>query len=421
MRRFYIRFYYLLVQLLSHWEGFLKRIVSKLARRYLFENRALSEYISTINIGYWRQKEEFVRGSENKKRVFFVFRGAHFIDWFTPIHRSLETLFPGRYQVFYINYTETLKRLRLEVERLEMNKQIDGRLLRCGISPIHHFSAEETRMLENFPNPHLIATTEGIRHEDFQSDYRVFIPHGCVVKEDRIQTNIRYNHFFLPAKSPYTYKELHFDGNRDFEIHAVGYPKLHSEIQGIEPLFRDNKPVVIFAPSLDIKLLLDFVAQGLIAVISRMTHVNFLIKLHPSFGSTNHYIRELFRHQIKNLPHIKLDLHTNIQDCAEYSQLLITDFGGVGAEYRLGFGKRVIYLKLPEDFQSGSDLIFRDHFADGIAAVENLESAITAMLKKGDLTEQERQKMGNRVLYHFDSADEEAAKAIDRILGDCKK
>ena len=257
MRRIYIRLNYLLVQLLSHWGRIKKRIVSKLARRYLFGDRSLPEYVSTIHVGYWHQKEAFIRQGQSKKRVFYVFRGTHFIDWFTPIHHSLEALFPGQYQVFYINFAATLKRLKSEVDYLDMRRQMDERLLNQGISPINHFSIKETEMVLDFPKPHLIATSEGIRHESFQTDHRVFIPHGCVVKEDRIQTNIRYNHFFLPAKPPYTYKEIHFENHRDFEIHRVGYPKLHAKKNGVEPFFQNEKPMVIFAPSLDIQLLFE--------------------------------------------------------------------------------------------------------------------------------------------------------------------
>ena len=48
----------------------------------------------------------------------------------------------------------------------------------------------------------------------------------------------------------------------------------------------------------------------------------------------------------------------------------------MGGEYRLGFGKPVVFLKIPAEYEGGSDLLFRDDFADAICEVEDLENVI---------------------------------------------
>ena len=94
----------------------------------------------------------------------------------------------------------------------------------------------------------------------------------------------------------------------------------------------------------------------------------------------------------------------------------IAGFGSVGAEYRLSFGKRVIYLKTPQKIAGGADLIFRDRFADAICEVKELEKTIISLLEKSDLTDIEKEEMGKQVLYSYGTADEKAASAIDKIL-----
>jgi hypothetical protein len=101
------------------------------------------------------------------------------------------------------------------------------------------------------------------------------------------------------------------------------------------------------------------------------------------------------------------------------SSLMITDFGSVGAEYRLGFGKPVVFLKTPAEYEGGSDLRFRDDFADAICEVEDLENAILSVMKKGALSYSELHNMRQQVLSFSGVADEEAARTINAICSTC--
>lgn len=361
-------------------------------------------------------KAEWLKSNINLPKIYFVFRSLHFVDFFVPIHLALNRLYPNKFLILYVDYAKTLKRLKSENEYYKFKLDLHARLTEQRISSKHHFSADEIAQFKELSDPDIIVTTEGIRHETFDCNNRIFIPHGCVVKEDVIQTNIRYNHFFQPSKPPYTYKSLKSTDQNTFEIHQVGYPKINLRSSSPKKLFNNNKPVVIFAPSIDIDLLLGYLKQGLLSVFLKMSEVNFILKLHPSLGSNRHYIVDYIRFLIRGKSHVLVDSLSNIQDLAEQSSLMITDFGGVGPEYRLTFGKRLIYLELPDDFESGSDLKFRDDFNDSITPVSGLSKAIKDTLILGDLNPSELKSMRDSVLFNPESADSEAAEAVHRIF-----
>ena len=107
-------------------------------------------------------------------------------------------------------------------------------------------------------------------------------------------------------------------------------------------------------------------------------------------------VRRLIERQIARSPNIKIDAQNSIQEIADHSYAMITDFGSVGAEYRLRFAKRVIYLKVPENYEGGGDLLFRDRFADGITEVRDLEANVREVIKKAILEAQKNEKWYNR-------------------------
>ena len=141
----------------------------------------------------------------------------------------------------------------------------------------------------------------------------------------------------------------------------------------------DKRPVVIYAPSLEIKLLFDTLDKGLLDIIKKMKQYLFVIKLHPSLASRRHYVTSFISHQIKEADHIQFNELAGIQELAEGSSIMITDYGSAGGEYRMGFGRRIICLKVPEEYEGGADLRFRDDFADAVCEVEELEQVIDSV------------------------------------------
>ena len=170
---------------------------------------------------------------------------------------------------------------------------------------------------------------------------------------------------------------------------------------------------------MELSLLFDALDRGLLEIFNKMSHYNFVFKLHPSLASRRHYVTAFMCQELKGVGHIHFDELSGIQNLAEESSLLITDFGSVGGEYRLGYGKRVIFLKTPAEYEGGADLQFRDDFADALCKVVDLENVIGDVLKKGVLSDSELQKMRQKVLSFPGVADEKAAKTINKICSTC--
>ena len=85
-----------------------------------------------------------------------------------------------------------------------------------------------------------------------------------------------------------------------------------------------------------------------------------MIKLHPSLASRRHYVTSFISRQIQEAEHIQFNDLARIQELAEESSIMVTDYGSAGGEYRMGFGRRIICLKVPEEYEGGADLLFRD-------------------------------------------------------------
>ena len=81
----------------------------------------------------------------------------------------------------------------------------------------------------------------------------------------------------------------------------------------------------------------------------------------------------------------------------------------------MGFGRRIICLKVPEEYEGGADLRFRDDFADAVCEVGELELVIESVINKGNISFSELQDMREKVLSFPDAADEAAARTINEI------
>jgi hypothetical protein len=412
------RLRYVELQLKDHILRFTRSVLSWATHQMFFKGSNCIRYLTLHHYSLLRQKQGFLDSiGKQHKIVFYVFRDLHLIDWFIPIHRALEQDFPGQFAVLYINFGSSLKKVGTGFDYLPYLKGIEQRLEEIEYAYLRHFSDQEIELFNRFPQPDLIVTTETIRKECFQTRHRVYLPHYTVPKaNDTLPEKIDYNHVFLPTKAEFSYSSLAHPANKPVLIHQIGYPKLNrSPVQPVR-LFDDDHPTILYAPSLDIKLIRQFINQGLLSVFKTLQEINLVIKLHPTLSSKMHYLYDFLCNELKREPHIRIDTKTNIQALGPCTSALIADFGSVGAEYRLSFGKRVVYLQVPDRYQGGADLRFRDGFADAITTVKTLESSLHKVLTMGDLKLEEWEAMKDRVLFNRQNAAQAAARKIHEIL-----
>lgn len=412
------------VRLQLHWNKIIQKILEFLILSRLLNGDSLFKAQP-----YLRQEKQILLDKSSGRRIiYFTFRTLHFLDWFAPIDLALARSFPGKYEVFYIDFSTTLHRIGKGFEYLRFRQQVEERLLQLDISPLWHFSHDELAGYKSFPEASVHVTCESIRQETFSVADRIYLPHYALPKaiDLDLPKNIRFNHVFLPTRPPYTYNQLNDKSSSDpdrlkeyLHIHHVGYPKLQAAASPVSCFPDSDHPVVLYAPSLELSLLFDALGRGLLKIFKKISHCNFVIKLHPSLASRRHYVTAFISQELKGVEHIRFDELNGIQNLAGESSLMITDFGSVGGEYRLGFGKPVVFLKTPAEYEGGSDLRFRDDFADAICEVEDLENAILSVMKKGVLSYSEFRTMRQQVLSFSGVADEEAARTINAICSTC--
>ena len=404
-------------RLWQHYVRFLENLLESLIRRWLLKGELLHSFVNNSQPYQHSEKQALIDNGKTRTVIFFTFRTLHFLDWFVPIHLALERLFPEKYEVFYINFGSTQHRIGVGFEYIRYHRKVEERMLLLGVSPLRHFSHQELAEYSLFPEPAVHLTCESIRQETFSVPERIYLPHYALPKaiDTGLPENIRFNHVFLPTQPPYTYSQLNekFPGN--VKVHSVGYPKLHAMHSNLKHLNDDERPVVIYAPSLEIKLLFDALDKGLLDIIKKLTQYLFVIKLHPSLASRKHYVTSFISRQLNDAEHIQFNDLAGIQELAEESSIMITDYGSAGGEYRMGFGRRIICLKVPEEYEGGADLRFRDDFADAVCEVEELELVIESVINKGDTSLSELRNMREKVLSFPDVADEAAARTINEI------
>ena len=404
-------------RLWQHYVRFLENLLESLIRRWLLKGELLHSFVNNSQPYQHSEKQALIDNGKTRTVIFFTFRTLHFLDWFVPIHLALERLFPEKYEVFYINFGSTQHRIGVGFEYIRYHRKVEERMLLLGVSPLRHFSHQELAEYSLFPEPAVHLTCESIRQETFSVPERIYLPHYALPKaiDTGLPENIRFNHVFLPTQPPYTYSQLNekFPGN--VKVHSVGYPKLHAMHSNLKHLNDDERPVVIYAPSLEIKLLFDALDKGLLDIIKKLTQYLFVIKLHPSLASRKHYVTSFISRQLNDAEHIQFNDLAGIQELAEESSIMITDYGSAGGEYRMGFSHRIICLKVPEEYEGGADLRFRDDFADAVCEVEELEQVIESVINKGDISLSELRDIREKVLSFPDAADEAAARTINEI------
>ena len=414
---FLLRIRYQGFRLWQHNVRFIENLLESLMRRWLLKGELLHTFVNNSQPYLQSEKQAVINNGKTRKVIFFTFRTLHFLDWFAPIHLALDRLFPEKYEVFYINFGATLHRIGAGIEYIRYHRKVEERMLLLGVSPLRHFSHQELAEYSSIPEPAAHLTCESIRQETFSAPERIYLPHYALPKaiDTGLPENIRFNHVFLPTRPPYTYQQLNqkFPGN--VKVHSVGYPKLHAIHSNVKRFNEDERPVVIYAPSLEIKLLFDALDKGLLDIIKKLTQYLFVIKLHPSLASRRHYVTSFISRQLKDAEHIQFNDLAGIQELAEESSIMITDYGSAGGEYRMGFGRRIICLKVPEEYEGGADLRFRDDFADAVCEVGELELVIESVINKGNLSFSELQDMREKVLSFPDAADEAAARTINEI------
>lgn len=412
------RFGYLRLRLADRLLRLARNLVGWAASKLFFQGADFIQHLALHHHSLLNQKQRLLDAIDSQQKiVFYVFRDLHLIDWFIPIHRALAQEFPGQFAVFYINFGSTLKKVGRGLGYLPYLQGIEQRLEEIEDAYLYHFSDREIALYRHFPQPDLIVTTETIRKERFSALHRVYLPHYTVPKaNDTLPKKITYNHVFIPTTSEFSYASLIHPAETPLQIHPVGYPKLNATPKPSVRLFDNENPTILYAPSLDINLIRLFIRQGLLTVFRSLRMFNLVIKLHPTLSSKMHYLYGYLSAELKQEAHIKLDSKTNIQELGPGTSALITDFGSVGAEYRLSFGKRVIYLQVPDRYRGGADLRFRDQFADAITTVDKIATSLYTVIRMGDLEQAEWQAMKERVIYNWQNASQVAARKIFEIL-----
>ena len=274
-------------RLWQHNVRFIENLLESLIRRWLMKGELLHTFLNNSQPYLHSEKQALIDNGKTRTVIFFTFRTLHFLDWFAPIHLALERLFPEKFEVFYINFGATLHRIGTGFEYIRYHRMVEERMLLLGVSPLRHFSHQELAEYSSVPEPAVHLTCESIRQETFSVPERIYLPHYALPKviDTGLPENIRFNHVFLPTQPPYTYRQLDekFPGN--VKVHSVGYPKLHAMHSNLKHFNDDERPVVIYAPSLEIKLMFDALDKGLLDIIKKLTQYLFVIKLHPSLAS----------------------------------------------------------------------------------------------------------------------------------------
>ena len=264
-----IRIRYQGFRLWQHNVRFIENLLESLMSRWLLKGELLYTFVNKSHPYLHSEKQALIDNCKTRIVIFFTFRTLHFLDWFAPIHLALERLFPEKFEVFYINFGATLHRIGTGIEYIRYHRKVEERMLLLGVSPLLHFSHHELTKYSSVPEPSVHLTCESIRQETFSAPQRIYLPHYALPKaiDKGLPENIRINHLFLPTRPPYTYRQLNekFPGN--VKVHSVGYPKLHAMHSNFKHVNDDKRPVVIYAPSLEIKLLFDTMDKGLLDII----------------------------------------------------------------------------------------------------------------------------------------------------------
>ena len=393
--------------------------------QFLFLEKALQvtlkidnffDFLQQTQPALQKQRKEHLQQLLERPTCVFIFRTLHFIDWFIPIHHALERLYPQKYSVLYVDYASSLHRIGQGLKYCLYRQKVQERLMRFEIDPFLHFAHQE---LPARIKPFEVSLTcEAIRYEQLDIQHRVYLPHYCLPKthESHLPQNIQFEHIFLPTQPPYSYKAVQLNQvPQSIQIHHVGYPKLYLPKHAEVTIPNPHLPVVIYAPSLDLNLLMQMLKQGILIKIFQATHFNFIVKLHPSLASWRHYISSFMKKELAKQSHVLFDDLSSLQELESVADILITDFGSVGGEFKLSTGKPVLYLKIPETYEGGADLKFRDDWADAHCSVEELVPTLEKVLANSQ-NFKNSQNLQKKVLSCHERGDEQAAKTLKMLL-----
>ena len=413
----------------AHLDSFIHRSKENLVNRTLkigLGDETFLSFLDRTNPSLQQKRIENLKkvSQHHPYSIVFTFRTLHFIDWFVPIHHALDRLYPGKYSIIYLDYATTLRRILSGFEYLRYREQVHSRLLSFGIDPINHYSHEELRSYDFQPNWVVGLTSESIRQENLSIPIRIYLPHYSLPKavDKDLPENINFEHVFLPTQERYSYPNLRLNEQQNkIEIHPVGYPKEGLKVSQIKSFPNSNKPLIVYAPSLDIGLLKKAIKEGIINVFKNNPQWNFLVKLHPSLESRRHYISGFFRNQLSENQHIVFDSLSNINSFFDEATVLICDFGSVGGEFSLQTGKRMIYLKVSKKYEGGGDLNFRDDYADTVSSIQELPKNINKVLKLAPKKPIEIEQIRKKVLTCSSNSDEKAATTIDALISKHQK
>lgn len=416
-----LKYYYQKVK--DYYKKLFIKVVEKAFFRTFVGKHSFYNYYKNFHALNLIQQNNYINNAQDKEVIFYVFRGVHCVDNFIPIHLSIMKLFPDKFQIFYISDFAAATRDSSVIGIIKRSNELQKILTTHNINHVSHFDRSYIRELKSFPDCDMMLFSENVDDVSFGEKHRVYLPRYIVLKaklkkDFRNIKDLNFNHMFSSSTEEFFYsrKQILYK-NRDVKIHNVGYPKFKLDVDP-KKLFNNKQKTIIYAPSLEKEILFEFLDDGILEVFASLPTYNIIIKLHPSLAAGKQSIVNVFLDYAQKYQNIKIDELSPIQSLIKNSDLLIADYGSVAAEYKLLSGKRVMCLKVPEKYEGGSDLMFRDKYADEICEIKTLKRAIEKNLNFSEMENKTLQKVRDDVLYHYNDSDIVCATRINKILYD---
>ncbi len=378
-----------------------------------FKKRDLLDLIGSYSHAKHARKQQLLTDNSGKKTLFFVFRGNQWLEHFIPLYRAFEKNHSGEVKAYFISHF--YGDMKLQKYFMELYDETEMKLSRYGISPDNLFDYSEMDRYDNFPSPQMIFFSEKVNQIRFENCQRVYLPHYFLLKKKAKEgfSNIRnldFDVMITPSKEGFFYTSEQINHHKQVVNILGGYPK--SELLEHPKEQESNK--IIFAPTLEKQTILSYLEEGLLDVFASMPEYHFVLKLHPSLNGGKSRIIDYIKQKTAQMKNISLDLSSAIDQLGTDSVMLIGDFGNVAAEYKVIFGKKTLYLKVPDQYEGGTDLLFRDRFAEGVCTIGELKETIKRVVsQQGNVAVE---SAGEACLYHFGHASDYIADEVLKLI-----
>jgi len=245
-----------------------------------------------------------------------------------------------------------------------------------------------------------------------------------------VSTNMIYRH-----KAFFNYDEYLCVGKHHFKelneyikkynlknkkLHKIGYFRLDEIYNNKNYLNKVKKRKVLIAPSWGKINIINLCGEKL---ISRLLEKNFDVILRPHIQSLkfNDNLIKKIENKFKNFQNFKIQKENFSFKDLESSEVLITDWSGVGIEYAFAYERPVIYIDTPKKIMNNnyndiSSQPLEDTIRKEIGLIikpdeiENIASIIDRQNINNEKMKINIQKMRKEYIYNFNSSAIEAYK-----------